>query len=55
MEDGAGDAEEEDDCAWYQGSELYQCVDLLKQCLSMDCTTRTTAEDGLKHSFFTDY
>ncbi|GAA6030176.1 hypothetical protein JCM8097_009299 [Rhodosporidiobolus ruineniae] len=37
---------------WYTGSELYQCVDLMKRCLDLDCTKRWTAEECLEHPFF---
>ncbi|GAA5984431.1 hypothetical protein JCM11641_000135 [Rhodosporidiobolus odoratus] len=41
---------------WYKGSGLFQCVDLMKRCLDLDCTARWTAQECLEHPFFTgDY
>ncbi|BGP13297.1 hypothetical protein JCM10213_004933 [Rhodosporidiobolus nylandii] len=37
---------------WYQGSDLFQVVDLMKRCLYLDCTKRWTAEECLGHPFF---
>lgn len=28
------------DATWYEGSELFQAVDLMKRCLDLDCTKR---------------
>ncbi|GAA5918563.1 hypothetical protein JCM6882_002337 [Rhodosporidiobolus microsporus] len=38
--------------SWYNGSELQQCVDLMKRCLELDCTKRWTADELLLHPFF---
>jgi cell division control protein 7 len=40
-----------DHSEWYQGSELFQIVDLMKKCLTLDCTRRITAHDALSHPF----
>ncbi|GJN87898.1 hypothetical protein Rhopal_000853-T1 [Rhodotorula paludigena] len=45
-------ASEEDVATWYQDSELYQVVDLMKRCLELDCTKRWTAHECLEHPFF---
>lgn len=42
-----------DHSAWYgEGAELFQAIDLLKRCLNMDLTKRTTARQALSHPFF---
>ncbi|GAA5826303.1 hypothetical protein JCM11251_007247 [Rhodosporidiobolus azoricus] len=38
--------------SWYPGSELQQCVDMMKKCLELDCTKRWTADELLRHPFF---
>ncbi|KAK4052037.1 Cell division control protein 7 [Microbotryomycetes sp. JL201] len=43
----------ESDAAWFAGSELADCISLLKRCLELDCTRRWTAEELLRHEFFT--
>jgi cell division control protein 7 len=43
------------DVAWYDGSELWAAVDLMKRCLALDCTRRITAAQALRHPFFMDY
>ncbi|ORY48010.1 kinase-like domain-containing protein [Leucosporidium creatinivorum] len=43
---------EESDKTWYEGSELMECVDLMRRCLELDCTKRWTAEECLEHPFF---
>ena len=41
-----------DHSSWYQDSQLYQAVDLMKRCLTLDLTKRTTAKEALEHPFF---
>ncbi|KAK4051272.1 Cell division control protein 7 [Microbotryomycetes sp. JL221] len=43
----------EADAEWFQGSELQSCISLLKKCLELDCTRRWTADELLRHEFFT--
>lgn len=42
----------ESDQVWYENSELYIAVDLMKKCLELDGTRRWTAEECLDHPFF---
>ncbi|KAM0788031.1 hypothetical protein ACM66B_006230 [Microbotryomycetes sp. NB124-2] len=43
----------ESDATWFAGSELADCINLLKRCLELDCTRRWTADELLRHEFFT--
>lgn len=39
--------------SWYERSELYYAIELMRKCLTMDCTRRITAHDALSHPFIT--
>ena len=41
-----------DHATWYdESSDLYQAIDLMKRCLTLDCTKRITAKEALDHPF----
>ena len=39
--------------SWYEGSDLWHAVELMRKCLQLDCTKRISAAEALYHPFIT--